>query len=153
MEFTLRNRTVPATISHARPPLGPPFAPSPSSFSSRPHPVKIGSPQLKSSCPLFSYHYALFCAAQNAIPSVFKPFLTLWAKHPGGGTGSSSERFTRLACARTATPATPFPSMRYFTVPCIPGGAPSTEHTNTNSARPIRSNSSPVSRLRTVSVT
>jgi len=36
--------------------------------------------------PLFSYSYALFCTAQNAIFNHFKLFRTLWTKHPGGGT-------------------------------------------------------------------
>ena len=36
--------------------------------------------------PLFSYSYALFCTAQNAISNHFRLFRTLCTKHPGGGT-------------------------------------------------------------------
>jgi hypothetical protein len=34
---------------------------------------------------LFSYSYALFCTVQNAISCRFKPFHTLYTKHPGWG--------------------------------------------------------------------
>src|SRR5690242_17025022 len=34
--------------------------------------------------PLFSYSYALFCTAQNAISHLFIPLRTLCTKHPGG---------------------------------------------------------------------
>ena len=61
--------------------------------------------------PLFSYSYALFCAAQNAISHLFIPLRTLCAKHPGWRTPQASRTQTteppnlpKLACAQVAAP-------------------------------------------------
>jgi hypothetical protein len=44
--------------------------------------------------PLFSYSYALFCSEENAIPTLFSIFRTLWQKHPGWGLPPSSQKPT-----------------------------------------------------------
>jgi hypothetical protein len=49
--------------------------------------------------PLFSYSYALFCTAQNAISNHFCSFRTLRGKHPGWGRGRPSPLFSAHTAA------------------------------------------------------
>jgi hypothetical protein len=57
--------------------------------------------------PLFSYSYALFCTAQDAISNPFCAFRTLCGKHPGWGIPPFSLR----GSAHSASLRYPFPRL------------------------------------------
>ena len=60
--------------------------------------------------PLFSYSYALFCTAQNAISNLFCAFHTLSGKHSGWGI----PLFFLRGSAHVASAYTPTQSGRYL---------------------------------------